>query len=142
MRIFKNREGNAAIETALLLPVLILLGAGVGDFGYGVYDHMRLVSAVRAGAQYALKNPDDAGGAQTAVEAALELEAGAVTVTVSTACECAGGAAAACSSTCFDGTSARKYVSVAAARPRQWLLDHPLISKPDTLTADAVIRVQ
>jgi Flp pilus assembly protein TadG len=142
MRLLKNRKGNAAIETALLFPLLLLLGAGVGDFGFGVYDHMQLVSAVRAGAQYAVKAPDDAAGVQAAVEGALSADPSAVSITVSTACECPGGGAALCSDVCADGLTARKYVTVSAAQPRQWLIDYPLITKPDTLSAEAVMRVQ
>ena len=142
MKILSNRKGNIAVETALLFPILALLGAGVGDFGYGVYDHMQLVSAVRAGAQYAVKAPDDVAGVQAAVEGALSAEPGTVSVTVSAACECPSGVAALCADVCVDGLAARKYVTVSAAQPRQWLIDYPLINKPDTLSAEAVMRVQ
>lgn len=135
-------KGAAAVETALLFPVLLLLGAGVADFGFGVYDHMRLTSAVRAGTQTALRSPDDAAAIQAAVEGALELAPDQATVTVAASCECPGGGEVDCAAgVCQSGTM-RKYVSVSVSQPRQWLVDYPLIPKPETLTAEASIRVE
>ncbi|HRQ80295.1 MAG TPA: TadE/TadG family type IV pilus assembly protein [Azospirillaceae bacterium] len=137
-----DRKGAAAIETALLFPVLLLLGAGVADFGFGVYDHMRLTSAVRAGTQTALQYPDDAAGIQAAVETALALAPGAATVTVAASCECPGGGEVDCGvGVCQTGTM-RKHVTVSVTQPKQWLVDYPLIAKPDVLTAQASIRVE
>lgn len=137
-----DRKGAAAVETALLFPVLLLLGAGVADFGFGVYDHMRLTSAVRAGTQTALRSPDDAAAIQAAVEDALAPISGEAAVTVAAWCECPGGGEVDCDVAVCQTGAMRRYVAVSVPQSRQWLVDYPLIPKPDALTAQASIRVE
>lgn len=141
MRVIRDRKGAAAVETALLFPVLLMLAAGVADFGFGVYDHMQLVSAVRAGTQYAVKSPDDAAAIRAAVEGGLSVDPAEVSIAVAASCECPNGGAVDCGGVCQDG-AVRKYVTVSAQQPRQWLVDYPLLSKPEALSAEASIRVQ
>lgn len=137
-----DRKGAAAVETALLFPVLLLLGAGVADFGFGVYDHMQLTSAVRAGTQTALKTPDDGEAIQAAVRGALGVDPDLVSVTVIASCECANGVEVDCGAGVCQSGAVRKYVTVAASHPQQWLVDYPVTPKPDSLFAQASIRVE
>ena|SRR5579872_4964082 len=50
---FSSRSGNAVIELALCLPVLVALFLGTLQFGYAFYMYNQLEEAVRAGARYA-----------------------------------------------------------------------------------------
>lgn len=66
-RLWRRRQGTAAIEMALIAPLLLTLFAGIIDFAR-VYDQeIELSSAVAAAAQYALINVAsiNSGGAAT-----------------------------------------------------------------------------
>jgi Flp pilus assembly protein TadG len=51
-----RREGTAAVELALISPLLMILFAGIIDFGRAYREEIELSSAVAAAAQYALLN--------------------------------------------------------------------------------------
>jgi Flp pilus assembly protein TadG len=56
VRLLRRRDGTAAVELALMAPLLMILFAGTIDFAR-VYDQeIELASAVSAAAQYALLN--------------------------------------------------------------------------------------
>jgi Flp pilus assembly protein TadG len=52
----RSRAGTAAVELALVSPMLLTLLAGIIDFGRAYRDEIALSSAVAAAAQYALVN--------------------------------------------------------------------------------------
>jgi Flp pilus assembly protein TadG len=52
----RARRGAAAVEMALIAPVLVFLAAGVIDFGTGVYTKMMVADAAQSGAAYAQLN--------------------------------------------------------------------------------------
>jgi Flp pilus assembly protein TadG len=51
-----GRRGTAAVELALIAPMLLILLAGIIDFGRVFHEEIELSSAVAAAAQYALIN--------------------------------------------------------------------------------------
>jgi Flp pilus assembly protein TadG len=44
-------RGQAVVEFALVIPIFIMLLAGMIDFGIGLYDYMVIISAARDGAR-------------------------------------------------------------------------------------------
>ena len=52
-RFFRNEQGSAATEMALLLPLSILLLFGSVEAGYFFYTQHKVVKGVREGARYA-----------------------------------------------------------------------------------------
>src|ERR1700684_1395063 len=54
--LFRRREGTAAVELALISPMLMILLAGIIDFGRAYQEEIELSSAVAAASQYALLN--------------------------------------------------------------------------------------
>ena len=52
----RNDSGAAAVEFALILPVLILLIGGIVDFGRAMYTEVMLTNASREGARTAIIN--------------------------------------------------------------------------------------
>ena len=55
-RLFRRRDGTAAVELALISPMLMVLLAGIIDFGRAYREEIELSSAVAAASQYALLN--------------------------------------------------------------------------------------
>jgi Flp pilus assembly protein TadG len=55
-RLARERSGGAAVEMALVAPVLVFLAAAMVDFGLGVYAKMAVANAAQAGAAYAQLN--------------------------------------------------------------------------------------
>ena len=53
----KHRRGAAAVEFAILVPVLVTLVLGAIDFGRFAYNYIAVTNAARAGAAYAIMNP-------------------------------------------------------------------------------------
>jgi Flp pilus assembly protein TadG len=54
--LLRRRDGTAAIELALVSPLLLILLGGMVDFGRAFHQEIELASAVAAAAQYALVN--------------------------------------------------------------------------------------
>jgi len=55
LRLGRGQEGSAAVEFALILPILMLLSLGALDLGHMYYvDHL-ITNASREGARYAAK---------------------------------------------------------------------------------------
>lgn len=54
--LFRHRNGTAAVEMALISPMLMILFAGIIDFGRAYQQEIELSSAVAAASQYALLN--------------------------------------------------------------------------------------
>lgn len=72
--------GAAAVEFAIILPVLLLIVAGIIDFGRAFFTQVTLTNAAREGARAAVIRVD-AGVVEARTRAALgPLDTGAVTV--------------------------------------------------------------
>ncbi|MBT4769656.1 MAG: pilus assembly protein [Rhodospirillaceae bacterium] len=116
-RLATENSGVSAVEFALLTPVIMIMLLGLVDYGLAMFHKMELVSAVRAGSQYALlDNTDTLAGTNTAsiqqavVDAAnLTITTGDVTVTVF--CECDTIAMVSCASSCAGTTRGLATVS-------------------------------
>lgn len=113
-----ERSGVAAVEFAIVAPVLVtLLGAAV-DLGTAIERTIHLENAARAGAQWITKAPTDLTGAQAAAQALLTTGG---TATTAESCQCpptgaaTGGSVVSCTSTCATGLI--RYVTVTATRP-------------------------
>ena len=58
----KNEKGQALVELALVLPLLLALLCGIVDFGWIYYNQITLTNAAREGARYAVIHYDPATG--------------------------------------------------------------------------------
>ena len=47
----RRREGQSLVEFAVVLPIFLLLLAGLVDFGLGLYSQMTIINASREGAR-------------------------------------------------------------------------------------------
>lgn len=110
-----GRSGNAAIEFALLAPVLILLLGGMIDYGLDVYYRAQLQTAIRAGAQYATGTGRGSNyAAITAVVQGASQLSGIEVTEITTVCRCADKTTISCvGSTCADGSAVGVYLDLA-----------------------------
>jgi Flp pilus assembly protein TadG len=120
-RLLFDRRAVAAIEFALLCPMLLMCVGGLADFGLALADRSRLANAVAQAAQYGYLNPSTVtvSAIQTLVTAGASLPGTTVNVTgPGYYCVTASAppvlATATATSTCLDGTSSGYYVQISA----------------------------
>jgi len=65
------RRGAAAVEAALVLPILVFAGMGAADAGYLFSEEHRMKSGLAAGARYLSKARDPATAQASAVNIAV-----------------------------------------------------------------------
>ncbi len=65
------RSGNAVLDTALVMPILIGLSFGAVQYGYALYIKHTLQAAAREGARAAVVAGATATDVQTAVDSAM-----------------------------------------------------------------------
>lgn len=78
-----RHDGSAAVEFALVLPVVLAIGLALVQVGLLVRDRLLVESAVRSGARIAAVEPGDDPVRAAVLRAAPALDPGAVAVTVS-----------------------------------------------------------
>jgi Flp pilus assembly protein TadG len=149
LKLARCRAGAAAVEMALIGPVLALVLLGMIDFGMAIYYNMQVQSAAQAGAQYAIQHAASAFNAsavQSAVTKATTLS-GLTAGTPATFCGCAtGNTIAQCvSGSCASGTLGT-YVTVTAQATYNTILPYSSVGlnipKTYTLTGTTTVRLQ
>ena len=139
------QRGSAAVEAALILPVLFLLMTGVFELGFAAYESMQVQSAADAGAQYAARNTWDAAKISEAVVGATGASGIDATPAPSLFCACPTGgtlAAISCVSLCPNGTTPGRYAVVSARKTHATIVSYPGLPEPVVLTAQSIIRIQ
>jgi len=135
-RALKDDRGVAALEFALILPILaalILLGI---DGWTRINQTSQMRSAVQTGARYYQGGgADDNAAAQLALASWNNAPAGA-TVTAARSCTC-GGAGASCSSLCAGSALPQVYVTLTATGGFS-----DLMTGPTSLTQSGTVRVR
>jgi Flp pilus assembly protein TadG len=81
----RNRgQGQSLVEFAVVLPVFLLILAGILDFGLGLYSQMTIINASREGARLGVVEPGNVAGIQDRVEAmSAGLDLSQLNVTIS-----------------------------------------------------------
>lgn len=142
-RLAADRCGAAAVEFALVLPVLILLLIGMFDYGALAFQTMEVQAAAHAGADYAIHNGWNSSGIQTAVTGATTL-----TITASPAPQLSNGCLSGntvvftTGSSCSSGGAPGSYVIVNAQTAFSPMIAWSALSLPTTVSAQAVVRIQ
>jgi len=136
----RNERGASAVEFAIIASFLSIVLLNIVDIAIFMFNKMEITGAVRAGAQYALVDTENATTAliQGVVEDATGLTP--LTITVDdTLCGCSDGTTFACGSeTCTSGTTGRihTYISIGASYTHTWIFYPGTID----ITASAQIR--
>ena len=138
-------RGAAAIELAVLAPVLVMAMICTADLGMGIYRSMQVDGAAQAGAEYAVTHGFNAAAIANAITAATALTGVTVSPAPTQFCGCptsAGIEAAACGSNCAAGSAAGTYVTASAQTVYQTILPYPLLPSTFTFAAQATVRLQ
>ena len=125
----RGSRGAAAVEFALLLPVFLLVIAGIVDFGRAFFTQITLTNAAREGARAAIVSTVSAADISVRAQASAPGIPGITTT--ATVCSGSGGGNA----------------SVTASAPFDWLLMGPALNVvgsstvlPTTLSSTAVMK--
>ncbi len=136
-RLWRGKDGGAAVEFALLVPVLVLLTMGAVDLGLAAYERMQLEAAARVGVQYVLQtNTNETATITSVVQNAAEVSPVAVSVAFTYECD---GVEVPSGTACSNGLA--RYVQVSVTKSFAPLIDVAGIA-PDSLSASAQIRTQ
>lgn len=141
-----HRRGAASLEFALILPILTLIMIATADLGNAIQQSIRLETAARAGAQFALAYPGqstcasvtDATCIQGQVRTALN---GWTDITVGTPtlrCVCPGNTGVDCSNEATCSTWTEQYLTITVSRPHVPLLFTPF----PTIEGRAEVRLR
>jgi Flp pilus assembly protein TadG len=137
-----DRRGVAAVEFALIAPVLCLLVAGLIDGSRLIVQTMQVKAAAQAGADYARKNGWDAAAISNAVTSATSITVNASPAPAqTTACVSGMVIAPTAGATCAAGGTPGKFITVAAQAPFASIMPWPGLSQPTTVAAQSVVRL-
>jgi Flp pilus assembly protein TadG len=137
-------RGAAAIEFALVVPVMLLLLLGLIEMGIVFMHQVQVETAAQAGIARAEQDGFDIPAINTAVTTSTALTAIQPIPAPTQSCGCISGTtivAASCGSTCTGGITAGTYVTV-NTRTTYTPLFGLIYTSPFTLTGKAVSRIQ
>ncbi|MFL5239981.1 MAG: TadE/TadG family type IV pilus assembly protein [Rhizomicrobium sp.] len=143
--VAKDRRGIAAVEFAILVPVLILMAVCTTDLGLAVYANMRVADSAEAGSGYAMLHGFDSTAIASAVTSAGNLSGLAATPAPTQFCGCPGSSgitSAICGSTCSGGNSAGTYVRASATVVYHTLMTYPIIPSQYTFASNSTVRIK
>lgn len=146
MRRFRHsRSGSVLTETAMVVPILLLMAIGGVDFGRFNIEQSRLAGAARAGIQYVLRDTTNATNI-TRIMSIMEREAGStadgqLSLTARTFCNCGSGEVS-CTVLCGDGSLAAMYVEVTAQNDLNLYFSYPGVPDILPLSARSEARVR
>ncbi len=138
----RDETGSSLVETALVLPVLILMLVGAIDFGRAYWTMIAVNSAAEAGALYGVQNPTDPVG--MSIAATMDsIEIPAMIPVASYGCECSDGtgASALCTTVPVCSSNVVNYVEVDTKAVYSSLLSFPGIPATISMNGKARLRV-
>ena len=145
----RTDRGAAAVEFALVMPILILLLAGIVNFGFVLAQQLSLNSAARQAARYAVVDGPTCGDVQAEGQdsaATIGMTASQVPTPVITRGQGATYSSAPCPKPCEDAETNDniKITMTRAGASNPWVIGFPpfnLLTVP-TLTGTGVMRCE
>ena len=139
----RRGRGQAAVELALSVPLLLVMFLLVVEMGRAFYIAISISNAARAGVQYGSQNlstaADNAGMQAAAANDAPNIVG--MTATATHFCQCADGAASTCLSTDCAGSHRLLYAQVNTSAPYAPLVNFMGILPTMSVPGKAVMRV-
>ena len=137
--------GVAAIELAIIAPVLVLALICTIDLGLGIHRRMQVESAAQAGAEYAIARGFSQDGVTSAVANATSFTGVSANPAPQQFCGCAsvsGVAASTCGVPCPDASNPGTYVTVSAQGSYTTLIPYPMFPDTYNFAAQSTVRTQ
>lgn len=138
-------QGVAAIEFAMISPIIILMGVAVFDLGEAIYRDMQVQNAAQVGAQYAFMHGFDAPSITGVVTSATGFAGISASPAPSQFCGCAaatGISNVSCNAKCSDGSAPGTYVKVSAQASYITIIPYPFIPPSFAFAAQSTVRTQ
>ena len=137
-------DGSVAAEFALVAPAIILIAAGIADFGMLATKSAALAGTTRIGAEYARLHPVDTTGIQNSMQSSMGfIPALTFPASFPQSCGCDDGTSIACAESCAavarPGPN-RVFIRIGASQAFTPLVPWPGI--PATLSATTEVRLQ
>ena len=110
----RDQWGNAAVEFAILAPILLFLIAGTIDLGLGFQEKVKLQSVLNSGLQHVMQT---AGAELSVTKAAIEFglaSDSSASVSVDSYCRCSADSTS-CKVSCAPGT--HRFATASISRP-------------------------
>jgi len=139
----QERRGSSLVEFALIMPVLLILLAGVLDYSQALSKATAVANAARIGAQFgssSTANTTNTAGIRAAAINSAPSFSG-LTVTSAQSCQCSGGSAVSCTGSCGTGTL-RMYVQVTVTATSSSIFTYSGLPFTGNVSAQATMRAQ
>lgn len=140
----RHRRGQAAVELAVAIPVLVLLLLAGMDYGRVFYMSIGVNNAARAGAQYGSQTVITAADA-TGMIAAAKADASNLSTLTATASQCTcitSTTVTACPSSYCTNAPQATFVEVDTQGVFQTIVSYPGIPNSTTISGKAIMQVQ
>ena len=114
LRFLAAARGAAAVEFAIILPVLAAMVIGIAQYGGMVIAYQQMHDGVEAGAVYVMRGGSDMTAAKDISLGAWPNKPGDASVTATHTCSCAG-VSNSCTSLCPDNSYPQAFTTIAAS---------------------------
>jgi Flp pilus assembly protein TadG len=141
----QDTSGVAAIEFAIMIPLLSLMVVSVTDIGLAVYRKMQVENAAQAGAQYAIAHGFDTNGISQAVTSATNSLAITASPSPVTFCGCpasSGVSTVSCGTVCGGGALSGTYTTVSARATYSTLINYGIVAESYGYSAQSTTRLR
>jgi hypothetical protein len=140
----RDGGGIAAIEFAVIAPVLVLMFICLTDLGLGISAKMQVDNAAQYGAQYALANGYNASAITSAVKASSDMTSLNVAPTLICGCPGSNGVLPrlSCAAPCPDGSMPGSFAHVSVTHTYVTLLPYPGLPASFNLASQSTVRLQ
>ena len=143
-RLGGGDSGVAAVELALIAPVLALIIVAIVDFGIAFTRQMTIANGVRAGVQYAMVRRPVQGDLEDIIDTVREHSFTDISnVSVTWVCECSdtGNDAPTCSVDDCGGADVNHSLLIGVVEQFPLILSYPGINNPVTLGDQVLFRL-
>lgn len=139
-RLKRDQRGAMSVELALIATALFFAALPLSDLIASVYNSQQLASANRAAMNYALNNPNDSSGTESAAKNnAGSMDQERMSVSTSTFCEC-GGSEYSCDNECAYGM--QQYMTVSTTYTQSLTIDYPGYGQEVPITKSLTVRTE
>ena len=138
----RSSRGGAAVELAVITPLLVLLAIGVMDYGRVFFTSIAVANAARAGSEWGAFD-NNRPLQQTAIQnfAMSDAQEFGITVNAQRVCKC-GDTVGSCTASCGAYGEARVFVVVTATKSVAMLLPYPGLPSTIAVSRTATFRAQ